>query len=92
MGRHWTTPDVEDFRDPLFDDAVRLAFKLRRIGVSAIQRSLLVGYARASRLMDQMVDAGAVEHGDIARRQCLIMPTEYMNSRLFNAQPQEPRP
>ena len=47
-------------RDPLFDDAVRLVLESRRGSVSLVQRALTIGYSRASRLIDQMADAGIV--------------------------------
>ena len=47
-------------RDPLFDDAVRIVLESRRGSVSLLQRRLTIGYSRASRLIDQMADAGIV--------------------------------
>lgn len=49
-------------RDALFDDAVRIILETRRGSVSLLQRRLGVGYARASRLIEQMADAGIVGH------------------------------
>ncbi len=47
-------------RDPLFDDAVRIVLESRRGSVSLLQRRLSVGYSRASRLIDEMAEAGVV--------------------------------
>jgi S-DNA-T family DNA segregation ATPase FtsK/SpoIIIE len=47
-------------RDPLFDDAVRIILESKRGSVSLLQRRLTIGYSRASRLIDQMADAGIV--------------------------------
>jgi S-DNA-T family DNA segregation ATPase FtsK/SpoIIIE len=50
-------------RDPLFDDAddaVRIVLESRRGSVSLLQRRLTIGYSRASRLIEQMADAGIV--------------------------------
>ncbi len=47
-------------RDPLFEDAVGLILESKRGSVSLLQRRLNVGYSRASRLVDQMADAGIV--------------------------------
>jgi S-DNA-T family DNA segregation ATPase FtsK/SpoIIIE len=47
-------------RDELFDEAVRIILQTKRGSVSLLQRRLNVGYARASRLIDQMADAGIV--------------------------------
>ncbi len=47
-------------RDPLFEDAVRIILESKRGSVSLLQRRLTVGYSRASRLIDQMAQAGIV--------------------------------
>lgn len=47
-------------RDPLFDEAVRIILETKRGSVSLLQRRLTIGYSRASRLIDQMADAGIV--------------------------------
>jgi S-DNA-T family DNA segregation ATPase FtsK/SpoIIIE len=49
-----------ELRDPLFDDAVRIILESKRGSVSLLQRRLNVGYSRASRLIDQMAEAGIV--------------------------------
>ncbi|MCH7813356.1 MAG: hypothetical protein IID40_04975, partial [Planctomycetes bacterium] len=47
-------------RDPLFDQAVRIVLETGRGSVSLLQRRLTVGYSRASRLIDEMAEAGIV--------------------------------
>ena len=47
-------------RDELFDEAAQIVLETRRGSVSLLQRRLTVGYARASRLIDQMAAAGIV--------------------------------
>ena len=47
-------------RDPLFEQAVRIILETKRGSVSLLQRRLTVGYSRASRLIDQMAEAGIV--------------------------------
>jgi len=47
-------------RDELFDQAAQIVLETRRGSVSLLQRRLTVGYARASRLIDQMAAAGIV--------------------------------
>jgi S-DNA-T family DNA segregation ATPase FtsK/SpoIIIE len=49
-----------DLRDPLFNQAVRIILESKRGSVSLLQRRLTVGYSRASRLIDQMAEAGIV--------------------------------
>ncbi|MCC6271657.1 MAG: DNA translocase FtsK, partial [Microbacteriaceae bacterium] len=47
-------------RDPLFDSAVRVIVESKRGSVSLLQRKLTIGYSRASRLIEQMREAGVV--------------------------------
>jgi len=51
---------AEGEKDELFDDAVRVVLETRRGSVSLLQRRLTIGYARASRLIEQMAAAGIV--------------------------------
>jgi S-DNA-T family DNA segregation ATPase FtsK/SpoIIIE len=57
--RNSSTADTGE-RDPLFEDAVRIILESKRGSVSLLQRRLTVGYSRASRLIDQMAEAGLV--------------------------------
>ncbi|MBS1261573.1 MAG: DNA translocase SpoIIIE [Calditrichaeota bacterium] len=52
--------ELEDERDPLFDEAVRLVARHQQGSVSLLQRRLKIGYARAGRLLDQLEMAGVV--------------------------------
>ena len=45
-------------KDELFDDAVRIVLQTKRGSVSLLQRRLTIGYARASRLIEQMAQSG----------------------------------
>jgi S-DNA-T family DNA segregation ATPase FtsK/SpoIIIE len=56
-------------RDPMFDEAVRIMIETGRGSVSLLQRRLGIGYSRASRLVDQMSQAGilGVHKGSVAR-------------------------
>jgi len=53
-------PDGQDSaeRDELFDQAVEIVLDTQRGSVSLLQRRLSIGYSRASRIIDQMADAG----------------------------------
>lgn len=55
-----TTEENLGVRDPLFDKAVEVILQSQRGSVSLLQRSLTIGYSRASRLVDQMAEAGIV--------------------------------
>ena len=52
--------DDDEERDPLFDDAVEIVIQTKRGSVSLLQRRLTVGYSRASRLIEQMAQAGII--------------------------------
>jgi S-DNA-T family DNA segregation ATPase FtsK/SpoIIIE len=56
-------------RDPLFDEAVKIMIETGRGSVSLLQRRLAIGYSRASRLVDQMGQAGILGDykGSVAR-------------------------
>jgi S-DNA-T family DNA segregation ATPase FtsK/SpoIIIE len=49
---------VKDSRDELFDAAVEIVKSAGRGSVSLLQRKLRIGYSRASRLVDQLEEAG----------------------------------
>jgi len=52
-------PDTGDMiEDELFDDAVKVVLDSKRGSVSLLQRRLSVGYARASRMIEQMAALG----------------------------------
>ncbi len=54
-------PDTSEFiEDELFDDAVRVVLESKRGSVSLLQRRLSVGYARASRMIEQMAALGVL--------------------------------
>jgi S-DNA-T family DNA segregation ATPase FtsK/SpoIIIE len=54
-------PDTSEMiDDELFDDAVRIVLESKRGSVSLLQRRLSVGYARASRMIEQMAALGVL--------------------------------
>jgi len=65
-------------RDPLFDRAVEIIVESRRGSVSLLQRRLEVGYSRASRLIEQMSQAGLVgQYKGSQAREVLITEKEW---------------
>jgi S-DNA-T family DNA segregation ATPase FtsK/SpoIIIE len=46
--------------DPLYDQAVEIVLKNRRVAISLVQRHLRIGYNRAARLLEDMERAGMV--------------------------------
>jgi S-DNA-T family DNA segregation ATPase FtsK/SpoIIIE len=53
-----------DSDDDMFRDAVRVVIENRKASTSLLQRRLRIGYGRASRLIDEMEEAGIVGHAD----------------------------
>ena len=69
-------------RDPLFDQAVREMIETGRGSVSLLQRRMAIGYTRASRLVDQMSQAGILgNHKGSVAREVLISLQEWEQMR-----------
>ena len=67
------TGDVSGERDELFDQAVEIVLATQRGSVSLLQRRLAVGYSRASRIIDQMAEAGILgDYKGSQARECLL--------------------
>jgi S-DNA-T family DNA segregation ATPase FtsK/SpoIIIE len=72
------TGDSGGERDELFDQAVAAIIASGRGSVSLLQRKLTIGYGRASRLIDQMYDAGIVgEYKGSQAREVLLTEEEW---------------
>ncbi|MCE9619962.1 MAG: DNA translocase FtsK 4TM domain-containing protein [Planctomycetes bacterium] len=60
-------------RDPMFEKAVEIVIESNRGSVSLLQRRMAIGYGRASRLIDQMGQAGILsDHKGSVAREVLI--------------------
>jgi S-DNA-T family DNA segregation ATPase FtsK/SpoIIIE len=69
-------------QDELFEEAVDIVFSTGQASASFLQRRMKVGYARASRLIDLMGDAGIVsEHRGSKAREILLSPEEWEGMR-----------
>jgi len=65
-------------RDELFDRGVEIVLATQRGSVSLLQRRLQVGYSRASRIIDQMADAGLLgEYKGSQARECTMTLEEW---------------
>jgi S-DNA-T family DNA segregation ATPase FtsK/SpoIIIE len=70
--------------DPLFNEAVSVVLKSKRGSASLLQRAMQIGYTRASRLIDQMTDAGILgEHRGSKSRE-IFMTLEDWEENLEN--------
>ncbi len=47
-------------QDPLFNQAVKVIQRYRKVSASTLQRALAIGYARAARIADQLEEEGYV--------------------------------
>ncbi|HOH43334.1 MAG TPA: DNA translocase FtsK, partial [Candidatus Hydrogenedentes bacterium] len=52
--------DLEDYEDPLLEEAIRVVLEAGQASISMVQRRLRIGYARAARLIDMMELRGIV--------------------------------
>jgi S-DNA-T family DNA segregation ATPase FtsK/SpoIIIE len=65
--------ETDGEKDDLFDKAVEVVLATQRGSVSLLQRKLQVGYTRASRIVDQMAEAGILgDYKGSQARECLL--------------------
>ena len=65
-------------KDDLFDQAVEIVLASQRGSVSLLQRRLQVGYSRASRIIDQMAEAGLLgDYKGSQARECNMTLDEW---------------
>ena len=60
--------------DPLYDEAVNFVTQSRKASISAVQRTLRVGYNRAARMIETMEQSGVVSAPDNGKREVLAPP------------------
>jgi S-DNA-T family DNA segregation ATPase FtsK/SpoIIIE len=71
-------------RDPLFDQAVEIMIESGRGSVSLLQRRLAIGYSRASRLVDQMGQAGILgDHKGSVAREVMVSKEEWARMKTM---------
>jgi S-DNA-T family DNA segregation ATPase FtsK/SpoIIIE len=67
-------------KDELYDDAVRLVLNTGQASASYLQRKLKLGYARASRIIDQMEQEGLLGPSEGSKpREILVNIQEHLN-------------
>ena len=65
--------DSDGEKDGLFDEAVEIVLSTQRGSVSLLQRRLQIGYSRASRIIDQMAEAGLLgDYKGSQARECML--------------------
>jgi S-DNA-T family DNA segregation ATPase FtsK/SpoIIIE len=74
-------------RDELFDKAVEIVLETKRGSVSLLQRRLMIGYSRASRLIEEMAAAGIVgEYKGSQAREVAITAEQWEAMKLAEAE------
>jgi S-DNA-T family DNA segregation ATPase FtsK/SpoIIIE len=69
-------------RDDLFNKGVEIVLASQRGSVSLLQRRLAVGYSRASRIIDQMAEAGLLgDYKGSQARECMITLEDWQAMR-----------
>ena len=72
---------VDDFHDPLYDQAVAIVCETRQASVSFIQRRLQIGYNRSARMVEQMERDGIVGPANGIKPREVIAPSgEYLTN------------
>lgn len=70
-------------RDGQLEDAIRLVCQFNTVSPSFLQRKMLIGYARATRIMDQLEELGIIGPSDGAKpRDVLFNNAEELLSKL----------
>jgi len=63
-----------DIDDPLYEEALKIAYQYGKISVSMLQRKLKIGYNRAARLVEKMEEEGIVGPSDGVRPRPVLGP------------------
>jgi DNA segregation ATPase FtsK/SpoIIIE, S-DNA-T family len=74
---------VDDFNDPLYDQAVAIVCETRQASVSFIQRRLQIGYNRSARMVEKMERDGIVGPANgIKPREVLAPAGDYLTNAV----------
>ena len=66
----------EGERDPLYNQAVEVIIRARRVSVSSIQRRFKIGYNRAARIVEAMEAAGVVSSMENNGTRAVLSPSQ----------------
>jgi S-DNA-T family DNA segregation ATPase FtsK/SpoIIIE len=65
-----------DGEDALYDQAVAVVLKDRKVSTSYIQRKLAIGYNKAARLVEQMEDEGLISAANHVGKREILVPEQ----------------
>ena len=71
-----TSQTMQDDKDDLYDDAVKLVVADGQASISYLQRKLKIGYSRAARIVDQMEEMGVVSGYDGSKPRKVLIEEE----------------
>ena len=71
-----TSQTMQDDKDELYDDAVKLVVADGQASISYLQRKLKIGYSRAARIVDQMEEMGVVSGYDGSKPRKVLIEEE----------------
>ncbi|MBM3735739.1 MAG: DNA translocase FtsK [Acidobacteria bacterium] len=72
-------PDgLDDFNDPMYEDAVRVVLEVGKASTSTLQRRLRLGYGRAARILDMMYKEGIIGPPDGSRPRDVLKRPEWL--------------
>ncbi len=85
-GKNGEQEDSGDDTDPMFNDAAEVAVNMGQVSTTMLQKKLKLGYARASRVMDQLEEYGIVGPSEGAKpRKVLITKQEWYERQALAA-------
>ena len=77
-GKRVPEDDGDDILDPMYSQAAEVVIQAGQASTTMLQKKLKLGYARASRVMDQLEETGIVGPSEGAKpRQVLVSMTEW---------------
>lgn len=70
------TKESNDFTDPLYEDAFELALQNESISIFQLQKKLQIGYSRASKLIDALIENGILLDEKGSSQKTVLVTTE----------------
>ena len=67
---------MQDDKDELYEEAVKLVVMDGQASISYLQRKLKIGYSRAARIVDQMEEMGVVSGYDGSKPRKVLIEKE----------------
>ncbi|MBR6361421.1 MAG: hypothetical protein IKS04_06455, partial [Clostridia bacterium] len=75
-GKHAADTDSDDTLDPMYNQAVECVIQAGQASTTMLQKKLKLGYARASRVMDQLEETGIVGPAEGAKPRQVLMTSQ----------------